>query len=151
MKKTLILISSIIVASSAYAEGLSIRPLGWAPQNRDLSAQSVSTKITDRSLNVIWLRDGLDNNYTSLAYPLFQVTGLGNRFEIVSLGAFDSNFSKTNVWLGTGLSANLINSGGWNVKVYGGFKGFNLGDNFRQAEGKEAFVWGLGVSIPIKY
>jgi hypothetical protein len=82
---------------------------------------------------------------------LFQVTGLGNRFEIVSLGAFDSNFSKTNVWRGTGLSANLINSGGWNVKVYGGFKGFNLGDNFRQAEGKEAFVWGLGVSIPIKY
>lgn len=153
MKKILLIISSLVVmASVANAQGIAIRPLDYhpAPRQAGVRPQSVAPVVTDRSVGVLWLQDGLSANYTALAYPMFQVTGFGNRVEIVGLGAFDSNFTKTNMWTGAGLSMNVLNHEGWNVKVYGGYKGFNIGDGFKRADGKEAWVWGVGLTLPIK-
>jgi len=150
MKKILLIISSLVImASVASAQGIAVRPLDWKPA-KGIHAQSVAPVVTDRSVGVLWLQDGLSSNYTALSYPLYQVTGFGNRVEVVGLGAFDSNFTKTNMWTGAGLSMNVVDCDGWRVKVYGGFKGFNIGDGFRRADGKEAFVWGLGLTLPIK-
>jgi hypothetical protein len=133
------------------SEPLAIRSNNWSKKRKSqFQAQSLSVKPSSDGVSVLWLRDGLSTNYTAFSVPLFQVTGLGNRVSIVALGAYDSNFSKTNVWAGTGLSVSLVENSGWSVKAYGGWKGFNLGDNFKAAQGKESFVYGLGFSVPIR-
>lgn len=152
MKKLLISLTAIVALFSiASAEPIGIRSVNWSPQKSDgVRSLSLATNVSTSSVGVLWLRDGLSANYTAVSYPLFQISGLGNRVEIVGLGAFDSNFSKTNVWGGTGLSVSVLRSSGFDLKLYGGYKGFNFGDNFRLAEGREAFVWGVGLNIPIK-
>lgn len=153
MKKLLIVLTAVVALfSMASAEPVGIRSINWHPQTREGSVKplSVATNVTSSSVGVLWLRDGLSTNYTAVSYPLFQVSGLSNRVEIVALGAFDSNFSKTNVWGGTGLSVSVLRQSGFELKVYGGYKGFNFGNNFKLAEGAEAFVWGVGLNIPIR-
>ncbi len=151
MKKLLTTLTLVVMAVIASAQDVALRPINWEPRpQRGVRQQSFATNVDNRSVSVLWLQDGLSTNYTAVSVPMFQVTGLGNRVEIVGLGAFDSNFTKTNVWAGTGVAVNLLNHEGWNVKVYGGYKGFNVGDNFRRADGREAWVWGLGVSLPIR-
>jgi hypothetical protein len=149
MKTILTTIPALVVlASTATAQKIEIVPA--SKKQAPVQAQSFASSVTGDSLNVLWLKDGLDTNYTALSYPLFNVNGLGNRVQIVALGAFDSNFSKTNMYLGTGVSVSVLRNSGWDVKAYAGFKGFNLGQNFSRTEGAEGFVWGLGLTIPVK-
>ena len=151
MKKLLLTLSLGILAVGAFAQDtIGIRPMNWKPKAKAFQAQSLDVKTSAEHVSVLWLRDGLSANYTALAIPMFQVTGLGNRFNIVGLGAFDSNYTRTNVWAGTGVSLSVVETAGWSVRAYGGYKGFNLGNNFSAAQGKEAFVYGLGLSIPIR-
>ena len=137
------------VAFAQSGEKLGLRPYNWKPKAQ-FQAQSLDVKTSSDSVSVLWLRDGLSANYTAFAVPVFQVTGLGNRVNIVGLGAFDSNFTRTNIWAGTGVSLSLVETSGWSVKAYGGWKGFNLGNNFNAAQGKESFVYGIGFSVPIR-
>ena len=149
MKTILTTIPALVVlASTATAQKIEIVPA--SKKQAPVQAQSFASSVTGDSLNLLWLKDGLDTNYTALSYPLFNVNGLGNRVQIVALGAFDSNFSKTNMYLGTGVSVSVLRNSGWDVKAYAGFKGFNLGQNFSRTEGAEGFVWGLGLTIPVK-
>lgn len=152
MKKLLAIFTTIVglsVMASAQTK-LGVRSVNYEPEKKSVSVQSSSTVVTSSSLSVLWLRDGLTNDYTAVAYPIAQVVGLGNRVDIVGLGAYDSSFDKNNVYMGTGLSLAIVESDGWMVKAYGGFKGFKLGGDFRLADGKEGFVWGLGVSVPLR-
>lgn len=137
-----------VLATTAHAQKIEIVPA--SKKQAPVKSQSLATSVTGDSLNVLWLKDGLDTNYTALSYPLFNVNGLGNRVQIVALGAFDSNFSKTNMYLGTGVSVSVLRNSGWDIKAYAGFKGFNVGQNFSRAEGSDGFVWGLGLTIPVK-
>ena len=149
MKTILTTIPALVVlATTASAQKIEIVPA--SKKQTPVQAQSFASSVTGDSLNVLWLKDGLDTNYTALSYPLFTVNGLGNRVQIVALGAFDSNFSKTNMYLGTGLSVSVLRNSGWDIKAYAGFKGFNVGQNFSRSEGSEGFVWGLGLTIPVK-
>ena len=149
MKTLLTLIPALaVLASTATAQKIEIVPA--SKKQAPVKSQSLATSVTGDSLNVLWLKDGLDTNYTALSYPLFNVNGLGNRVQIVALGAFDSNFSKTNMYLGTGISVSVLRNSGWDVKAYAGLKGFNVGQNFSRAEGSEGFVWGLGLTIPVR-
>jgi hypothetical protein len=151
MKKLLLTLSLAVLAISAFAqsEPFGIRPMNWHSKSKTFNTQSLDTQVSSDRVNLLWLRDGYSNDYTALAVPMFKVTGLGNRVSIVGLGAYDSKFSKTNLYAGTGLQVGLIQRSGWNVNVYGAYKGLNLGDNFRAAEGKGAWVFGVGLSIPI--
>lgn len=152
MKKLFTIFTAIVgltVMASAQTK-LGVRSVNYTPEQNVVHAQSSSTVVTSSSLSVLWLRDGLTNDYTAVAYPIAQIVGLGNRVDIVGLGAYDSSFDKNNVYVGTGLSLALVETDGWMVKAYAGFKGFKLGGDFRFADGKEGFVWGLGVSVPIK-
>jgi hypothetical protein len=164
---TIISLAALTVAAFAQSgEKLGLRPYNWKPQAQSseklgsrlhnlksqsqFRAQSLDVKTSSDGVSVLWLRDCLSTNYTAFAVPMFQVTGLGNRVSIVGLGAYDSNFTRTNVWAGTGVSVSLVETSGWSVKAYGGWKGFNLGNNFNAAQGKEAFVYGIGFSVPIR-
>lgn len=153
MKKlTLIILTLVVMISAGFAqsgEKLGIRPMNWKPAGQ-FQTRSVAVNTSTDKISVLWLRDGLANNYTAVSYPIFQVTGLGNRVNIVALGAFDSNLNKSNIYTGTGVSVDLVSTGGWNVKMYAGYKGFNLGKNFAAADGKSAWVFGAGISIPIR-
>lgn len=151
MKKLLLTLSLAVTSLGAFAqsEPLGVRPMNWHAKSKTIQAQSLDTQVTSDRLSVLWLRDGYNNDYTALAVPMFKVTGLGNRVNIVGLGAYDSKFSKTNLYAGTGLQVNLVQRSGWNVNLYGGYKGLNLGNNFRVSEGQAAWVFGLGISIPI--
>lgn len=152
MNKLITIISLAALTVGAFAqsgEKLGLRPYNWKPQAQ-FQAQSLDVKTSSDGVSVLWLRDGLSTNYTALSVPMLQVTGLGNRVSIVGLGAYDSNFTRTNIWAGTGVSVSLVETSGWSVKAYGGWKGFNLGNNFNAAQGNEAFVYGLGFSIPIR-
>jgi hypothetical protein len=153
MNKLITIISlAVLTTMGAFAqssEKLGLRPYTYTPRAQ-FQAQSLDVKTSSENVSVLWLRDGLSTNYTALALPVFQVTGLGNRVSIVGLGAYDSNFTRTNVWAGTGVSVSLVETSGWSVKAYGGWKGFNLGNNFNAAQGKESFVYGVGFSVPIR-
>lgn len=160
MKKitTLLTITAAIAASAVSFGQVSLRSPNWTPKpnkstyngNSQFQTQSFSSSLTDSSVTVLWLQDGLSNNYTAFSYPLAQVTGLGNRVEVVALGAFNSEFDRTNIWAGTGLSLRVIDTEGFRLNLYGGYKGFNLGNNFNAAQGRESWVVGLGISIPIR-
>jgi hypothetical protein len=146
MRKLTIILTLCALSMGAFAQ-VGFRSLNWKPKPQ-VSTQSVSYSSTLSDVSVLWLRDGLDANYTALSYPLFQVSGLGNRVEFVGLGAMDS--SNNNVWAGTGISFLLLDTAGWKVKAFGGWKGFNLSNNFSVARDNSTWVFGLGISIPIK-
>ena len=152
MKKLLITIASLAVLAAVSTAQIGVRPYNWKPKDKkgQFTAQSLDVKTSAESVSLLWLRDGLATNYTALAVPVFQVTGLGNRVNIVGLGAYDSNYTRTNIWAGTGLSVSVVESAGWSVKGYFGYKGFNLGNNFSAAQGKESFVFGAGITVPIR-
>jgi len=123
MNKLITIISLAALTVGAFAqsgEKLGLRPYNWKPQAQ-FQAQSLDVKTSSDGVSVLWLRDGLSTNYTALAVPMFQVTGLGNRVSIVGLGAYDSNFTRTNIWAGTGVSVSLVETSGWSVKAYGGW------------------------------
>lgn len=151
MKKLLATIAISVLVVSAFAQTkLGIRSVNWEPVQSQYSAQSIDTNLTPTAASLLWLRDGLSSDYTAIAYPLAQIVGLGNRIELVGLGAFDSEFTQSDIWVGTGVAISVFRSEGWNVKLYGGYKGFNLGKSFEAAENEEAWVWGVGISIPVK-
>jgi hypothetical protein len=151
MKKILLTLALVVSAVSAYAqsEPFGLRPMNWRPQSRDFRAQSLDTNVTSDHVSVLWLRDGYSNDYTAVAVPVMKVTGLQNRVNVVALGAYDSKFSKNNVYAGTGLQVGVFRRSGWDVSAYGGYKGFNLFNNFKPSENKGAWVFGVGVSIPV--
>ena len=155
MKKLLTLLTAVVLISTGFAQSqpIGVRSTNWSapqPTRGSVRPLSLATNVTSNTISVLWLQDGLSSNYTAMSYPLFQVAGLGNRVEVVALGAFDSNFSKTNLWAGTGVSVSLVRNSGFDLKLYGGYKGFNFGNNFRLAEGREAFVWGVGLNVPLR-
>jgi hypothetical protein len=126
-----------------------IRPYGWQDRN-SVRAQSLDVSTTGANISVLWLRDSLTNDYTAFSYPVFEVQGLGNRVNIVALGAYQMNTVKTNVYAGTGLSLDLVNTDGWKLSGYAGLKGLNLTQNFTAAQGKGMYVFGLSLTVPIK-
>ena len=147
MKKILTIIPALaVLATVAPAQ----EKIGLRPIKPQVKSQSMATSVSDGSLSFLYLRDGLDTSYTAVSYPLFNVSGLGNRVQIVALGAFDSNFTKTNMYLGTGVSVSVLRNSCWEVKAYAGYKGFNLGQNFNAAQGSEGVVLGLGLTIPVR-
>lgn len=127
---------------------LTLRPYGWH-DSRQVSAQSLDVTSTSGGASLLWLNDGLNNNFTAFSYPVYQVGGLGNRVNVVALGAYQMGSVKTNIYTGAGLSLNLLNSGGWNLDLYGGLKGLNVTQNFTFAQGRDAFVFGLGLTVPL--
>ena len=149
MRKLFTIALAVFAVFAANAQSIGLRSMNWT-EKPQVSSKSLDVKNTNNKLSVLWLRDGLSNDYTALSYPLFQVTGLGTKVNIVSLGAYDSRFSKTTLWGGLGLSVQVLESNGWSVSLYGAYKGLNFGNNFRMAEGREGWVYGLGFSVPIK-
>jgi hypothetical protein len=150
MKKLLITLSIAFLSVCAFAQdSVGLRPMNYKEKQNQFKAQSLDTKVSNGQVSVLWLRDGYSNDYTAVAVPMFKVTGLGNRVNLVAVGAYDSKFTKTNLYVGTGVQVNLVRHAGFSLDVYGAYKGFNLGDNFRAADSKGAFVWGIGVSAPI--
>lgn len=153
MKKLLTILIAIVglsvIASAQNFSKIGIRPLNYHPKGQ-VSAQSLDVNVTSTSLNVLYLKDGLNNSYTALAVPMYQVVGLGNRVNICALGAFDSRISTNNVYVGTGISVNLIKQDNWSIDAYGGWKGFNIADRFSTTSGSGGYVGGIGLKIPIK-
>ena len=151
MKKLLLTLSLAVLAVVAFAqsEPFGIRPMNWQPKSKNFNTQSVDTQVLSDRVSLLWLRDGYSNDYTALAVPMFKVTGLQNRVTIVGLGAYDSKFTKTNIYAGTGLQLGIVRNSGFSLDGYLGYKGFNLGDNFRASDGRSAWVFGIGLSIPI--
>lgn len=152
MNKLLALLTSIVVltvtAQAQLFDKMGIRPVGW--QEPGVHTQSTNFGVGANNLSLLWFRDGLNSDYKAVAMPIFQVIGLDNRVQVVAMGAVDNTVSQNNVYLGTGLSVDLYHDNNFNIKAYGGWKGLNLGSNFSAAQGKEAFVWGFGVSIPVR-
>lgn len=149
IKNILIAITIAAASMGAFAQDkLGIRPYHWHPKGA--SAQSVDVSVNQESVGVLWLRDGLSANYTAISYPVFQVLGLQNRVNIVALGSFDSNFTHSNMYLGTGVSVDVFKTNGFKVALLGGLKGFNLGHNLEFSKGRSGWVWGLSVTIPVK-
>ena len=153
MKKLIITSIAILATASVFAQTdtnkLGIRSVNWSPKSKKFHEQSLAVSQTSNSISALWLRDGLSNDYTALSYPLAQVTGLGARVNIVALGAYQINSPKTNFYTGTGVSVNLFQSQGWKADLYGGLKGFNLTQNATFSSGRNAWVFGVGVTIPI--
>jgi len=150
MKKLLITLSIALLSVCAFAQdSVGLRPMNWRPKPKDFKSQSLDVKTSSESVSLLYLRDGVSNNYTAIAYPMFQITGLNNKVSIVSLGAYDSNLTKTNIYVGTGLGINVVESGQFSLKAYAGWKGFAIGQNFSAAQGKEAWVVGFGLTAKI--
>jgi len=148
--KLLTTLAFVAASMSVFAQSpVGIRPWNWQPKNQ-FSTQSLNVTSTTSSLSVLYLNDGLSNNYTALAYPVFQVTGLGNRVGIYAIGAASMNTPTTKIYAGTALGVNLVKSSGWDVTAYGGLKGLDLTDQVSYRTGKGAWVFGVGVSIPVK-
>jgi len=140
-----------VLSAGAFAQvsgKITLRPYNWKPKG--VQAQSSDVSVTADKIKVLWLQDGLSNNFTAFTYPLYKVTGLGSRVNVVALGAYQMQTVKTNFYTGTGLSVDLINTGGFTVTGFGGLKGFNVSNGFSMASGKEAFVFGLGISVPVR-
>ena len=141
-----------VISAGAYAQvsgKITLRPYNWHPAG--VQAQSTDVSVGADGIKVLWLQDGLSNNFTAFAYPLYKVTGLGSRVNIVGLGAYQmNNTTKTNFYTGTGVSVDVLNSGGFTLTGSAGWKGFDLTQNFSAAQGKGAWVLGLGVNVPIK-
>ena len=153
MKKLITTLALAVISVAAFAqsgEKLGIRPYNWTPKSQTVRTQSLDVNATTSSVSVLYLRDGLDTSYTAVAYPVFQVTGLQNRVSVVALGSFANTGSKTQVYAGTGLGLQLFQSQGFSGTLYGGLKGLDASHNFSFASGKEAWVVGVGLTIPIR-
>ena len=127
---------------------ITLRPYNWKPKG--VQAQSADVSVTADKIKVLWLQDGLSNNFTAFTYPLYKISGLGSRVNVVALGAYQMQTEKTNFYTGTGLSFDLLNNGGFTVTGFAGLKGFNVSNGFQMPSGKEAFVFGVGISVPIR-
>lgn len=153
MKKILLTPILAVFSVCAFAQSndsLGIRPWSWTPKNSKFTTQSFDYNRTSTSLSFLYLNDGVGNNFTAFAYPLFQVTGLGNKVGIYAVGAADMNHPNTNIYAGTAVGVNLVRSKGFNLDAYVGLKGFDLSNKMTFASGdKGSYVFGLGLTVPI--
>jgi hypothetical protein len=155
MKKLLLILSFAILTVSAFAQSqVGIKPWNWQPpvHKGQVTTQSLNVATTASNVSVLYLNDGLSNSYTAFAYPLFQVTGLGsNKLGLFGVAAASMSSPKTSVYAGTALGYQLVHSNGWELTAYAGLKGLDLSNNFNfQSGGKGAYVFGFGLSVPIK-
>lgn len=147
LKTILCAMSAFIVLTASNAQ-IGLRSPGWSPNAGKPTSQSVTVNASSNSLSVLFLRDGLSNDYAALAYPLAQVTGLPFKVNIVGLGAYNSKVSTSNTYFGTGAEVRLFDAKGYRVSLYGGLKGLNA-RTLNVSTNRGAWVFGAGVTIPI--
>jgi len=150
MKKLITILTLITLVAASFAqagEKLGIRPYGWTQPG--FKTESLSVNTSTESVSVLYLRDGQDNSYTAVAYPVFQVTGLQNRVTIVALGSFANNQAKTQVYAGTGIGVQLIKTQSLGLTAYAGLTGLDASNNFSFTSGKQAWIFGAGINLAV--
>ena len=115
-----------------------------------VKAQSIDYGVSSNGVSVLYLRDGLNNNFKAFTYDFAPVKLNGTAvpgLSFAALGALDNTSQQ--VYLGSGLSYKLYSKNGFAVTVLGGYKGFNLSDNLAISFNKENLVVGVGITIPL--
>lgn len=111
------------------------------------SEQSVTINASVTDFSLLYLKDGYDGSYSALAYKVYGLPGI-SWLNVNAIGAFDTSTTKS-VYTGAALGATLYQKNGYSAVIYGGVKGFDITDGFKYQGGKKAWVFGLGVSIPL--
>ena len=135
MKKILLVSAILAVTAAASAQ---------------VKSQSVDYGVSSNGVSVLYLRDGLNNNYKAFTYDFAPVklNGKGiTGLSFAALGALDNTSQQ--VYLGTGLSYKLYSKNGFAVTLLGGYKGFNLSDNLAINFDRNNVVVGVGITIPL--
>lgn len=117
--------------------------------NAQLTTRSISTDVSNERFSLLYLRDGFDN-FAAFEVPLHTIADTDGRLRLTSFGAYNPSDVTRQVYIGTGISADLLRWRGATVTGIVGWKGFDLANNFRAQEGRAALVFGFGLSVPLR-
>jgi hypothetical protein len=148
MKKIILTIGLAIAAAFSFSQANQL-PVDAGTPRSQVSAQSSSLTMTERGLNYLYLHDGHES-LTAISYTVAGINGTNGRLRIQMLGAADPNNLDNKAYLTMGLGYNVFSSAsGFRLDLFAGPKGFNAADNFKFQSGRNSFVFGVGIALPI--
>lgn len=149
MKKILLTIGLAIMTALSFAQTNKL-PIDAGTPRGQVSAQSSSFTMDEKGFNYLYLHDGKDS-LTAISYTIAPISGTNGRLRLQMLGAADPNDMSKKAYLTMGLGYNLFSAAsGFRVDLFAGPKGFNAADNFHFQSGRNSFVFGIGLAIPLK-
>ena len=152
MKKLLLAVTLGALSVLSFAQTTSNKlpvDAGTVRGSGQVSAQSSSFFMDEKGFNYLYLSDGHDN-LAAISYTIAPIKGTNGRLRLQALGAADPANLNNKTYLTLGLGYNLFNSAsGFRLDVFAGPKGFNAADGFKFQSGKNSFVLGIGVAIPL--
>lgn len=141
-------ILALVLTVTSFAGNLTLRK--YSPP-KALATRSGDVQLTTEGVNVLWLRDGLNGDYTAVSSKWLAIGGLGREVNIVLLGSFKTDGGNAKVYAGTGISVNVFKQNGWRVDLTGGLKGLDLTRSLRFENGRKGIIYGISVQIPVRW
>jgi hypothetical protein len=151
MKKILLTLGLVIVTALSFGQNNKLPIDAGTPKAKpgQVSAQSSSFSMDEKGVNFLYLNDG-QSNLSAISYTISPIKGFNGRLRLQALGAADPADTSHKAYLTTGLGYNLFNAAsGFRLDLFAGPKGFNVADGFKFQSGKNSFVFGFGISIPL--
>lgn len=152
MKKflfSMVLAVGMIAGVMAQSNQLPVDAGSLKPKQGEVGAQSSTVTMSEKGINYLWLNDGHDS-LAAISYTIAPIQGTNGRLRLQALGAADPSDFRNKAYLTLGLAYNLFSSANlFRVDLFGGPKGFNIADGFKFERGKNSFIFGFGITIPI--
>lgn len=148
MKKLLTTIVLTFIAVCSFAQ-VNKLPIDAGTPRPGFSTRSTSFFMDEKGFNFTWLNDGHDN-LAAISYTIYPISGTNGRLRIQALGAADPSDMGNKVYLSAGLAYNLFSAAsGFRVDLFAGPKGLNIADGWKWERGRNSFVFGIGLTIPV--
>jgi len=152
MKKIILTIGLAFATVLSFAQVNKLPVDAGTPKAKpgQVSAQSSSFTMDEKGINYLYLHDG-HSSLTAISYTIAPIAGTNGRLRLQALGACDPTDIRNKAYLTMGLGYNLFNSAsGFRLDLFAGPKGFNVANGFKFQSGRDSFVFGIGIAIPLK-